>query len=85
LTELQIHWFSPRTKEDRIAWGRDLTPEQANNLAYRVFNHYDWPELKKFIEEHEQGPINYLLAGSNEETPGVIKLKLLITRKQDNG
>lgn len=81
--EVQVHWYSPLLKEERVAWGRDLTTEQANNLAYRIANHMDWPELKDIIEKEEQSKISYLLTGSNEETAGVIKFKVLITRKQN--
>jgi hypothetical protein len=67
MNEVEVWWFSPKTKKMEMVFGRDLDSLTANHLVSKIFNYQDWSELKSLIEKHEGKPVSYLISGSKKE------------------
>jgi len=74
--EVEVWWFSPKTKRMEMVFGKDLEYSLANNLVGRIVNYADWSELKSLIEKHEEKTISYLVNGTKEKNN---KLQVVLT------
>jgi len=63
LTEIQLWWFSDKTKKEEMVYAKNLSFEQRTSLLGRIFNYQDWSELKNLIEKHEGETISYICSG----------------------
>jgi hypothetical protein len=63
LTEVQVWWFSDKTKKEEMVYARQLDRDQRASLLGRIFNYQDWSELKSLIEKHEGQPVSYVCSG----------------------
>ena len=62
--EIQVCWFSEKTKKQEMVFARELDHEQRNSLLGRIFNYQNWSELKSLIEKHEGSLVSYICSGT---------------------
>jgi hypothetical protein len=63
LTEIQVFWFSDKTKKEEMVYAKNLTEDQRVSLLGRIFNYQNWSELKNLIEKHEGQQVSYICSG----------------------
>jgi hypothetical protein len=74
---VEVEWLSPKSGKIEVAYGKNLSKEQASSLVDRIRLHGDWSELKKYIDMHEGDSVHYLLREVVREE-GLTRLKLVL-------
>ena len=74
---VEVEWLSPKSGKIEVAYGKNLSKEQASSLVDRIRLHGDWSELKKYIDMDEGNSVHYLLREVVREE-GLTRLKLVL-------
>lgn len=78
MNQVEVWWFSTKSNKREMVYGKDLSAEQANSLAYRIIHHHNWNELRSLIESHEGHPFSYIITNC-KSYPTKITIDLLLS------